>query len=49
MQPGAAQARDLAALCGGECAPFVLDYVQPVDMFPQTEHIESVAVLRAGA
>ena len=37
-----AMARDLAALVDG---PFVLDEVQPVDMFPQTRHIENVAFL----
>ena len=34
--------RDLAALCQG---PFHLESVQPVDMFPQTHHVECVAVL----
>ena len=34
--------RDLAALCQG---PFQLESVQPVDMFPQTHHVECVAVL----
>ena len=34
--------RDLATLCQG---PFQLESVQPVDMFPQTHHVECVAVL----
>ena len=34
--------RDLAALCRG---PFQLESVQPVDMFPQTHHVECVTVL----
>ena len=41
-------ARDLAVLCRG----YVVESVQPVDMFPQTHHIECVAMLarkRAGA
>ena len=35
-------ARDLSILCRG---PFHLERVQPVDMFPQTHHIECVATL----
>jgi 23S rRNA (uracil1939-C5)-methyltransferase len=35
-------ARDLALLTAG---PFMLDSVMPVDMFPQTHHIESVSIL----
>ena len=35
-------ARDLAMLTAG---PFMLDSVMPVDMFPQTHHIESVSIL----
>lgn len=44
-------ARDLGVLCGGSGAgglgpsPFVLSSVTPVDMFPQTDHLEVVAVL----
>ncbi len=36
-------ARDLARLCVG---PFILESVQPVDMFPQTRHVEAVGFLR---
>ena len=36
-------ARDLKVLCNGA---FCLESVQPVDMFPQTHHVESVATLR---
>ena len=35
-------ARDLKILCQG---PFHLERVQPVDMFPQTHHVESIATL----
>ena len=35
-------ARDLEVLCQG---PFILEEVQPVDMFPQTHHVECVATL----
>jgi 23S rRNA (uracil1939-C5)-methyltransferase len=35
-------ARDLALLTAG---PFTLDSVTPVDMFPQTQHVESVSIL----
>ena len=35
-------ARDLAILCRG---PFRLEGVQPIDMFPQTHHVECVATL----
>lgn len=52
----ATQARDLALLCGGTAraaaseapaAPgkFSLAWVQAVDMFPHTDHCETVAVL----
>jgi 23S rRNA (uracil1939-C5)-methyltransferase len=34
--------RDLKLLCDG---PYTLDKVEPVDMFPQTHHVECVAVL----
>jgi 23S rRNA (uracil1939-C5)-methyltransferase len=40
----AAMARDLARLCDG---PFILEVVHPVDMFPQTRHVEAVAFLAA--
>jgi len=38
--------RDLAALCDGT---FTLESVQPVDMFPQTRHVEAVATLERTA
>ena len=37
----ATQARDLAILSAG----YDLDTIQPVDMFPQTHHVENVALL----
>lgn len=40
----AAMARDLASLCDGR---FILEAVHPVDMFPQTRHVEAVAFLAA--
>lgn len=44
----ATQARDLMRLTDASSwqRPFQLETVQPVDMFPHTAHIESVAVLR---
>lgn len=43
----ATQARDLHKLCDEQQdRPFSLEYVQPVDMFPQTHHIETLALLR---
>jgi tRNA/tmRNA/rRNA uracil-C5-methylase (TrmA/RlmC/RlmD family) len=39
-------ARDLNILCGD--GVFNLARVQPLDMFPQTQHVECVAELRAG-
>jgi 23S rRNA (uracil1939-C5)-methyltransferase len=36
--------RDLALLRG---RGFILQSVQPLDMFPQTSHVESVAILRS--
>ena len=39
-------ARDLNILCGD--GVFELARVQPLDMFPQTQHVECVADLRAG-
>ena len=35
-------ARDLELLCQG---PYTLEQVQPVDMFPQTHHVECIATL----
>lgn len=40
-------ARDLNVLCGGSV--FDLAKIVPLDMFPQTQHIECVADLRAGS
>jgi tRNA/tmRNA/rRNA uracil-C5-methylase (TrmA/RlmC/RlmD family) len=42
----ATMARDLNILCGD--GVFDLVRVQPLDMFPQTQHVECVADLRAG-
>jgi tRNA/tmRNA/rRNA uracil-C5-methylase (TrmA/RlmC/RlmD family) len=41
----ATMARDLNILCGNDV--FELAQVQPLDMFPQTQHVECVADLRA--
>jgi 23S rRNA (uracil1939-C5)-methyltransferase len=41
----ATMARDLNILCGN--GVFELVRVQPLDMFPQTQHVECVADLRA--
>ncbi len=41
----ATMARDLNVLCDG--GVFELAHVQPLDMFPQTQHTECVADLRA--
>ena len=38
----ASQARDLAILCG----KYEITAVQPVDMFPHTQHVENVCALR---
>ena len=43
----ATMARDLNVLCGG--GVFSLAHVAPLDMFPQTQHVESVADLRRTA
>lgn len=43
----ATQARDIQLLTqGAQQNSFRLESVQPVDMFPHTEHIESVALLQ---
>jgi tRNA/tmRNA/rRNA uracil-C5-methylase (TrmA/RlmC/RlmD family) len=42
----ATMARDLNILCAEDV--FELLHVQPLDMFPQTQHVECVADLRAG-
>lgn len=41
----ATQARDIARLCTGHEASYRLKQVQACDMFPNTAHIECVAVL----
>lgn len=41
----ATQARDVARLCAPGPGAFALEHVVPVDMFPHTPHIESVAAL----
>src|SRR5262249_20849737 len=40
-------ARDLACLCSPERGAYRLAEVQPLDMFPQTAHIECIATLEA--
>jgi 23S rRNA (uracil1939-C5)-methyltransferase len=42
----ATMARDLNILCADDV--FELARLQPLDMFPQTQHVECVADLRAG-
>ena len=41
----ATQARDLKRLLQPE-GPYQLDQLQPVDFFPQTTHLENLALLR---
>ena len=41
----ATQARDLALLCNAEQPHYRITAVQPVDMFPHTQHIENVVLL----
>lgn len=41
----ATQARDISQLCTGASARYRLKHVQPCDMFPNSAHIECVAVL----
>jgi tRNA (uracil-5-)-methyltransferase len=38
------QARDAKILCGSETSRYVLGSIQPIDLFPQTRHIECCAV-----
>ena len=38
-------ARDLKLLCGGTHPRYRIQSIQPLDMFPQTHHVECVAVL----
>lgn len=42
----ATQARDIAHLVGDDDAQYTLMSIQPCDMFPNTAHIECVAVLK---
>jgi 23S rRNA (uracil1939-C5)-methyltransferase len=37
-------ARDLAQLCGD--GPYRAEWLQPIDFFPNTSHVECLAVLR---
>jgi 23S rRNA (uracil1939-C5)-methyltransferase len=41
--------RDLARLCDPGEGRYDIDYIQPLDMFPQTQHVECVAALRRRA
>jgi len=41
----AAMARDLDLLCAD--GSFELEFVKPVDMFPQTKHVETISLLRS--
>ncbi len=41
----AALTRDLIGLSEGS---YIIEYIQPIDMFPQTRHIEAVAILSRG-
>ena len=43
----ATQARDLAMLCQDEA--YTIKAIQPVDMFPQTQHVENVVLLEKSA
>ena len=41
----ASQARDLSLMCTGDQALYRIAAVQPVDMFPHTQHVENVCLL----
>lgn len=41
----ATQARDLKQLCTQGGGPYRLEALQPMDLFPQTLHVENIAVL----
>lgn len=41
----ATQARDVAQLCRQDSAQYRLTAIQPCDMFPNTAHIECIAVM----